>query len=82
MILRKAEIGGFQTVRKQYVQERDHCINLCKIGRSSRPGKDQRQAEIHQVAKKPARDSGNSIPKGLSGQFFNTAQGSMNFAQK
>src|SRR6218665_2089983 len=72
--LRKPEISCFQTIGEQDIQKRNDRIYLGQVSRTGGLCKQQRQRQIHQVAKKPTGDRRNTIPKCLSCQFFNAAQ--------
>ena len=82
MVLRKPEVGGFESICKKNIEEWDHRIHLGKIGGGRWSCKDQRKAEVHQVTQEPACYRRYTIPKSLSGQLFYTTQGLENFEQK
>ena len=73
MGLRKSKKTGFHSISEKHTKEGDHGINLCIGVRSIGIIKSETK-EANAKIQKSGHDTRHSIPKGLSCQFFNTAQ--------
>lgn len=73
-ILGETEIGSFQAISDQYIEERDNGIYLCKICCDGGLRKKQGQRKIHDITQEAANDTGYTIPQSLTGQLFYSTQ--------